>query len=412
MRTARKLWVVEAEPSVAPATLPESHDKYEALFDQASDAIFTVTVEGVIDAANQAAEELSGFLKSELLHQPYSTLVPNPKTDRIPERTRPLDQALFEIQGTYEDVAILRKDGYVRLVDLTVRKVMSSENSLTLLMMRDVTEKKRMERELITKHAELKNAYMQLEKRTAELQSAQETLVQAGKLAALGELAAGIAHELNQPLQGIRGYAQELQSLALPHLKHVPESESCLKEIVSNVDKMAQIIQYLRTFVRKSVENFEMTDVHHTIEEAMKMLSRQFASRGIQVNRDYGRNVPQVYANPLQLEQVFINFATNARDAIEETGRGKGSVTIVTRAVGKLVEIRFSDDGVGMSERTKAKTFNPFFTTKEVGKGMGLGLSLSYGMISKLHGTIVVESEVGKGTQFIVRLPQDYRELG
>jgi signal transduction histidine kinase len=117
-----------------------------------------------------------------------------------------------------------------------------------------------------------------------------------------------------------------------------------------------------------------------------------------------------VYANPLQLEQVFINLATNARDAIEATGRGKGVIRIETRRQGKLIEIRFSDDGTGMSERVKEKAFNPFFTTKEVGQGMGLGLSLSYGMVSKLHGTIVVESEIGKGTTFVIRIPQDWRE--
>jgi histidine kinase len=232
-------------------------------------------------------------------------------------------------------------------------------------------------------------------------------------MAALGELAAGIAHELNQPLQGIRGYAQELQTLALPIVKgqaHGDEVEAGLREIVSSVDKMATIIDYLRAFTRKSVEKHEVTDVHHAIEEALKMLSRQFASRGITVDRNFG-DIPKVYANPLQLEQVFINLATNARDAIEASGRGKGMIRIYTRRAGNFVEILFKDDGVGMSDRTKAKVFNPFFTTKEVGKGMGLGLSLSYGIMTKLHGSIVVESELGKGAAFVIRIPKDFREL-
>src|SRR5262249_21988357 len=157
------------------------------------------------------------------------------------------------------------------------------------------TEKKQMERELITKHTELRDAYHQLEKKNAELQAMQDTLVQSGKMAALGELAAGIAHELNQPLQGIRGYAQELQTVAIPIAKGRPESaeiEGGLREIVSNVDKMSAIIGYLRTFTRKSVENFEMADVHFSIEEALKMLSRQFASRGIQVEKQFGKSIP------------------------------------------------------------------------------------------------------------------------
>ncbi len=386
-------------------------NKYRVIFDQASDAIVTILEDGTIDAANQAIEDMTAFLKSELVAASIDALIPDPKSHRIPDRARPLNRELFKMPGTYEDIAILRKDGYVRLVDLSVRLVNESGRPLALGLFRDVTEKKRMERELITKHAELRNAYFQLEKKNAEHQSMQETLVQAGKMAALGELAAGIAHELNQPLQGIRGYAQELQTL-LPDPNSKPEElQGSLKEIVSNVDKMASIIDYLRTFTRKSVEKHEFADVHFIIEEALKMLSRQFTSRGIQVDRRFAGDLPKVYANPLQIEQVLINLATNARDAIEATGRGTGKVSITTKSKAGFVEIEFRDDGVGMNERTKAKAFNPFFTTKEVGRGMGLGLSLSYGMISKLHGSIVVESELGKGTAFLVRLPCDFREL-
>src|SRR5436309_11245678 len=113
------------------------------------------------------------------------------------------------------------------------------------------------------------------------------------------------------------------------------------------------------------------------------MLSRQFVSRGITVERNFAQNLPAVYSNPLQLEQVFINLATNARDAIEATGRGRGTIAISTRQAGNFLEVAFHDDGCGMSDKTKTKAFNPFFTTKEVGKGMGLGLSLSYGILSK-----------------------------
>ena len=232
--------------------------------------------------------------------------------------------------------------------------------------------------------------------------------MQSGKMAALGELAAGIAHELNQPLQGIRGYTQELQAtMTAP----TDTQAASLHEIVSNVDKMAGIIDYLRVFTRKSIEKHEVTDLHSAIDESLKMLSRQFAARGITVQKDYGRDVPMIYANPLQLEQVFINLASNARDAIEATGRGRGNIWITTRPAGDIVEVRFTDDGCGMNERTKGKAFNPFFTTKEVGRGMGLGLSLSYGILSKLHGSIVVESEVGKGAAFLIRIPKDFREI-
>jgi PAS domain S-box-containing protein len=393
---------------------PELHSKYQAIFEQASDAIITVFSNGVIDGANHAVEELSGYMKAELVGTSVDALIPRPSKTSGQHRARPLTKDMFQASGTYEDIVIERKDGYSRFVDLNVRSISSGKSTLTLALFRDITAKKQMERELITKHTELRNAYVQLEKKNAELQAMQETLVQSGKMAALGELAAGIAHELNQPLQGIRGYAQELQAIATPIVKgheHAGEVDASLREIVSNVDKMASIIGYLRSFTRKSIEKHELTDVHHAIEEALKMLSRQFASRGITVDRSFGTDVPQIYANPLQLEQVFINLATNARDAIEASGRGKGTIRIQTRTAGNFVEILFRDDGVGISDRTKSKIFNPFFTTKEVGKGMGLGLSLSYGILSKLQGSIVVESELGKGAAFVIRVPLDFREL-
>jgi PAS domain S-box-containing protein len=405
----RALKIVSSPVAAFVADSGVFESKYEAIFNQASDAILTVLPSGKIDAANQAVEELTGFMKSELVGKTSDLLVPDPKKNNLSVRNRALTPFMLLTPGTHEDVAIVRKDGYIRFADVRVRLVSSGEGSekLALAIFRDMTEKKSMERELITKHSELRNAYFQLERTNAELKAMQDTLVQSGKLAALGELAAGIAHELNQPLTGIKGYAQELQSGALK----AEESAMCLKEIVSNVDKMSTIIGYLRTFTRKSVENYEMTDVHHAIEESLKMLSRQFASRGITVERQFGKDVPSVYANSLQLEQVFINLATNARDAIESTGRGRGLITISTRDAGGFVEITFKDDGNGMTDKTKTKAFNPFFTTKEVGKGMGLGLSLSYGILSKLQGSIVVESELGKGAAFLIRIPKDFREL-
>lgn len=385
-----------------------SAEKYKILFDQAADAIFAVTSSGLIVDANGSAEEMSGYSREELVQSELAGLMPQASRHSIPARARAFSREMLNAPGTYEDVAVARKDGYVRCVELSVR----TTGPLTLLIFRDVTEKKQMERDLLSKHVELRDAFRELERKNAELQALQETLVQAGKMAALGELAAGVAHELNQPLQSIRGYSQELQH----ELKGASDFvTSSLKEVVSGADKMAAIISHLRAFTRKSVEEHEETDVHLAIEEALKMLGRQLASRGISVERNFAADLPKVFANPLQLEQVFINLATNARDAIEATGRGSGRIAISSRIArvggADVVEIEFKDDGCGMSEKTKTKAFNPFFTTKEVGKGMGLGLSLSFGMISKIHGSIVVDSELGKGTVFRVHLPRDYREL-
>ncbi len=397
-----------------PAATPASARKFEVVFEQASDAIFTVSGER-IDAANHALEDLTGFVKGELEGHLVDLLSPLSRPElHLPERSRGFAREMLEAPGTYEDVAVLRKDGYVRLVDLSVRE---TDEHYKVVLLRDVTAKKQMERELITKHAELRNAYVAMERNNAELKAMQETLVQAGKMAALGELTAGIAHELNQPLQAIRGYGQELQAIFFSSAGSEPkdprqaEIRSHLGEMVKGVDKMTSIIRYLRTFTRKSTEGHDFVDLHHVIDDALTLIGVQLQSRGIEVRRFFCDQLPPVYANPVQLEQVFMNLASNARDAIEATSRGSGAIEVHTRVSGKLVEVIFKDDGIGMDERTKAKAFNPFFTTKEVGQGMGLGLSLSYGILSKIHATIVVESELGKGAVFRIRIPTDYREL-
>lgn len=405
---------------ISPLTLVKNaptHDaaKFEAVFECVSDALMTVDYKGNIELVNPAAEEMTGYMRDELVGRPLVSISPKGKG---PSRTRALAAEMISSEGTYEDVAIERKDGYPRVVDLSVRIMAAQDGSakISVVLCRDVTEKKRMERELITKHGELRNAFVELEKMNSALKATQETLVQAGKMAALGELAAGIAHELNQPLMAIRGYAQELEYGLGPVVKGTAvegEVSIGLKEIISGADKMAKIISHLRNFTRKSTEDLEMVDVTQPIEEALKMVSRQLASRGVEVIREFSKTgvAPVVYGNALQLEQVFINLTTNARDAIEATGRGRGTIVISAEMIGKFVEIRFRDDGVGMGEKTKAKAFNPFYTTKEVGKGMGLGLSLSYGILSKVHGSIQIESEEGKGTVFVVRIPRDFREL-
>ena len=402
--TSLKL-VPHREPSIAASS------KFETIFEHSSDAILSFNSEGKVDAANRAVETLTGYFKDEFLEKGSLLLVPTEEMKSVSPKSRSWSSELLKTSGTFEDVLIGRKDGYSTLVELSVRRVSPEEGMgpISIAILRDVSEKKRMERDLITKHTELRNAYLELERKTTEMVSMQDLLVQAGKMAALGELAAGIAHELNQPLQAIRGYAQELQEGAV--IENPALRSAATKEIISGADKMARIIEHMREFTRKSTKDFGETRVHHVIDEALKMFERQFKARGIQVEKVYSQEDDSVYANPMQLEQVFINLTSNARDAIEATQRGRGSISIRTEVTQKFVEVIFKDDGTGMSDKTKAKAFNPFFTTKEVGKGMGLGLSLSYGILSKLHASIVLESELGKGSAFQIRIPRDFREL-
>ena len=224
-----------------------------------------------------------------------------------------------------------------------------------------------------------------------------------------------MAHELNQPLTGLMGFGQELEQIILEKLPGDSTAKDFAHEITHNALRMKKIIQQLREFTRKSVEDFENVEVPSVISESLKLLEQQFRSRGIEVNVSAESNIPKIFCNPFQLEQVFINLATNARDAIEAAGKGTGRIQIEIRRKQsdpqRFLEVIFRDDGVGMNSETKSRAFEPFYTTKEVGKGTGLGLSVSYGILSKIHGTMMIESTPGKGATFHLTLPVDYRTL-
>lgn len=410
---AAHLQVVQGKKAQAPVEF------YELLFEEAGDGILLVDGDsGLVLSANRRLQDLTGFVASEIEGKPVNQLFPDQKAENAKNvRSALFSKEMLSHSGFYEDMALLKKDGYLAFATLSV-KTLSAEKTggqtVAFCILHDMGAKKSMERDLLAKHWELKSAYEEMERAHMELKSAQEALVQAGKLAALGELAAGVAHELNQPLSGIMGFGQELQRLLKEKLPDATALDYCA-EVVKNSTRMKKIIEQLREFTRKSVEDFQSVQVPQVIGESLKLLDQQFKSRGIEVKITSTKGLPEVYCNPFQLEQVFINLATNARDAIEATGRGSGTIEIDIRPKakgnGKFLEIQFRDDGIGMNTETKSRALDPFYTTKEVGKGTGLGLSVSYGIVSKIHGSIMIESAPGKGTAFLLTLPVDYRAL-
>lgn len=392
---------------------------FELLFEEANDGILLVDRDsGKVLSANRRLQELTGFLGTEIDGADVSRLFPDPKMERAQKvRSALFSREMLSHSGFYEDMALLKKDGYLSFATLSVKTLEAEKTggqNVAFCILHDMGAKKSMERDLLAKHMELKSAYQEMERAHMELKSAQEALVQAGKLAALGELAAGVAHELNQPLTGLMGFGQELERLLKDKFPD-PTALDFAQEVTHNATRMKKIIQQLREFTRKSTEDFEEVEVQSVIEDSLRLLEQQFKSRGIEVGLVAERDLPKIYCNPFQLEQVFINLATNARDAIEATGRGSGKIDIeIRRKSGdskRFLEVGFRDDGVGMESETKNKAFEPFYTTKEVGKGTGLGLSVSYGILSKIHGSMMIESAPGKGASFLLTLPVDYRTL-
>jgi len=256
-----------------------------------------------------------------------------------------------------------------------------------------------------------------LQKTYQDLKSTNAQLTQSAKLAAVGELAAGVAHELNQPLMVIRGYSQEL--LDGDSLTEWVRKD--IKIIENQTTRMMRIIDHLRAFARQSTGTFEQVNVNTVIEDSFTLVTQQLKNHNIEIIKDFDETIPPIWGDHNRLEQVFLNLITNAKDAMEE--KGGGILTVKTRLVydspdtgkGKEkplgVRIVFSDTGTGIPEEIIDKIFDPFFTTKEMGKGTGLGLSIGYSIIKDHGGTIRVESKVGVGTDFIIELPLERRKV-
>jgi two-component system NtrC family sensor kinase len=233
-----------------------------------------------------------------------------------------------------------------------------------------------------------------------------ERLLQSQKLAAIGELSAGIAHEINNPLAIIRQEAEWMQLLLNKiegrELKEIAELEGSVHQIVHQVNRCTEITRNLLDFARKRDPVIQAVEVNRIIEDMTMLVEKEARHNNITIVRDYDQQLPLIYSDAPQLRQVILNFLTNATQAIG----AEGAVTITTRRRGPdAVDLIFSDTGCGIAEENLGKIFDPFFTTKAPGKGTGLGLSICHGIILRLGGTIAVESEVGRGTTFTITLP-------
>jgi C4-dicarboxylate-specific signal transduction histidine kinase len=250
---------------------------------------------------------------------------------------------------------------------------------------------------------DLRETTQEMERREHELRDKQEQLVQAGKLATLGELTTGVAHELNNPLNNIGLYVGNVIDRIRLGEDDAEPLVADLEKAMEQVRKATEIISHLRTFGRAARVSIEQVDVDDVIERSLLLVHEQLRLRGIEVELELCPDELLVVANPIQLEQVFINLLTNARDALIDAKRK--TIRIASSRDEERIRIAFSDTGPGIPPELQQRIFDPFFTTKEVGTGTGLGLSITYSILKEYGGDISVESRPGKGATFMVELP-------
>jgi two-component system, NtrC family, sensor kinase len=245
----------------------------------------------------------------------------------------------------------------------------------------------------------LRTSHEQLEKTVDTLQSTKAQLTQSEKLSVIGEFVAGVAHELNNPLASVIGFAQLLQR------GHFDSNQQhYVDRVVRESQRCQKIVQNLLSFARQTQPEHKLVDINQLVAASIEILDYQLRTSNIKATAELDDHLPKVMGDAHQLQQVFVNIINNARQAIE-AHQNHGCIQVATKSHDGRVEVMFTDDGPGIEPANLVKIFTPFFTTKEVGKGTGLGLSLCYGIISEHGGEIRVSSTIGKGATFVVELP-------
>jgi histidine kinase len=349
-----------------------SEKKYHAIFSNIPNPVFVLAPESltVLDC-NQSVTSVYGYEIETIIGQSFLTLF----TDQ--------EKAHYAVElattSVLNQVRHVHQSGRSLFVDIRISPSQYSGKKVLLVTTSDITKRLEVEQQLI----------------------------QASKMATLGEMSTGVAHELNQPLSVIKTTSSFFLGKIKKNAAIDPDLlNNMLVKVDNNVDRATRIIHHMRMFARKSDTELEKVQINDVLHNAFEIFSQQLKVRGIGVQWQLAEQLPKISADHQRLEQVFINLLLNARDAIEEKWQAQGHtkgpdfISINTSRQGRRVICRICDSGLGIPPSISDKIFEPFFTTKEVGKGTGLGLSISYGIVKESGGTITVNNNKLGGACF------------
>jgi len=357
--------------------LKKSEKKYYAIFDNIPNPVFVLdkdTLE-ILDC-NASVEGVYGYKKYEIIKKSFLQLFRNEEKDHYAN--------MIKTSIVIDRARHLNKNGDTLFVNIRISPSEYPGGKVFLVTTSDITRR---------------------------LQTEQQ-LIQASKMATLGEMATGVAHELNQPLSVIKTASRFFMKKI--NKKEKIEDEvlfTMSEEIDSYVDRATKIINHMRQFGRKSDITLEKVQVNAVLKKALEILEQQLKVRGIEVVWNLEQDLQLIMADADRLEQVFINLLINARDAIDEKWqsqphqKGDKAITLKTGSNAKEITVEIHDTGAGIPDASLERIFEPFFTTKKVGQGTGLGLSISYGIIKDCKGSIQPVSRKGQGAGFIIKFP-------
>lgn len=343
----------------------------ESIVESINVGLLAVDTEGKITGCNSALEEILETNREDAVGRSVEELFAEEFADTLKQKLGLTGWRLDDLKNLYK-LHTATRAGRTRVLNVALAPLRTEAGAQTgtLVVIEDATERSQLE----------------------------EQLQQREKLSSIGLLAAGVAHEINTPLTGVSSYTQMLLGM-------MPENDpkhALLQKIHRQSDRASNIVNNLLNFSRTgTASEFAPVDINRVLDDTLQLLELQLRRNQIEIKRDYAADLPHAFANAGKLQQVFTNLILNARDAIGE----QGAITIETRGEAGEVSIQISDTGIGIAPENLARIYDPFFTTKGVGRGTGLGLAVSYGIVQEHGGHITVESSPGKGATFRLTLP-------
>lgn len=368
----------ERQRKVAAKILKESEEKFKNLADQSPNIIFIHSGKNIV-YANKIAEQLMGYSLEELYSPEFNFLCLI-----APEFHEQIKASFVEHMNGKEahplEYVVVTKTGMRIEVILTTKLIDYRGQRAILGTITDISERKKSE---------------------AERQYLEEKAHISSRLAAVGEMASGIAHEINNPLTSVLGFSQ-----LLSERQDLPSDvQQELKIISDGSERVREIVKRILTFARQNKPMRTRSNIHELIDNTLEIRSYVLKTASIEIIKNYEPDLPWLLVDAGQMQQVFLNLIVNAEQAMKKA-HGKGRLVITTKNLDSHIQISFKDDGEGIRPETLSKLFQPFFTTKQVGEGTGLGLSISRSIIEEHGGTIRVESYLSEGAEFIITLPK------
>lgn len=391
-----------ADGQQAQQALRLSEARIHAILASAVDAVVVIDERGIVETFDTGAERMFGYTAAKVIGHNVNMLMPEPYLGQHDDYLkRYLSTGEKRIIGIGREIAARRKDGTTFPVELAVSEAWLGERRAFVGIVRDITDRKQAEAALRDGNRRLEEAVAALQAKNEEVKGMTQQLWQAAKLATVGELAASIAHELNNPLATV---SLRVESLLAQTAVDDPRRRALLI-VEQEVERMGNLVGNLLQFSRRGQRQISSVNVAEELVKSLELIQDHLRIRRIQVVQAFDPDVPVIQADRQQMRQVFLNLLTNASDAMPEGGTLTVRTNLDTLAGGKRVVIEFADTGVGIPAEHVPKVMEPFFSTKEEGKGTGLGLAICRRAVQEHGGTVHISSEVGKGTTILIVLP-------